>query len=377
MLRHTGAFLVAVVVSVSACGTTGAGNDSNSTTTTFPQIENPEVVLVPDLIGMGLAEARSTLTDRGLDLEARPEVIDEAIVVAQEPVAGVQVAVGVVVIVDARVPSTCNAPDPLAPGPDEMVITVLFECGGDAVAPTRGIGVARIVPDSAVPVERIEWTLRSLLAGPTADEQRVGFASAFDSTTAGALNGVTLTDGALVVDLNDAIIVNNMNTATGMVFFHAELKRNLFLHPEVVTVELQLDGDCYAWSALFESDGCRVVSRADWEAELAAWEAERAESELPDGARDALMAYWDSLPSDPGIEHHISKAWKGLPPADPPGAPLEVWCVEAETSSADSAVDGSRAVWIVTRSAEDAGWSAALLASMSSTWPYEACGSSR
>ncbi len=78
-----------------------------------------------------------------------------------------------------------------------------------------------------------------------------------------------------MVDFNDAIIVNNMGTATGMVQFNAELHRNVFLHPEVNSVEFHLNGDCEAWSALFESDGCRVKSRADWEQDLAEWDPQR------------------------------------------------------------------------------------------------------
>ena len=99
---------------------------------------------------------------------------------------------------------------------------------------------------------------------------------------------------------------------------------------------------------------------------------------LPDDAREALVAYWDSLPSDSGIEHRIIRAWQGQISADLTPAPsvLEVWCVEAELSSADDpSVDGVRMEWIVTRGADETSWSAALLASMSSLWPYQACGS--
>jgi hypothetical protein len=99
---------------------------------------------------------------------------------------------------------------------------------------------------------------------------------------------------------------------------------------------------------------------------------------LPDDARDALEAYWDSLPADPGIEHRIIRSWSGGVVDEPGPAPadLEVWCVEAEISSpGDPEVDGSRMEWIVTRRAGERTWSAALLASLSSTWPYQACGS--
>jgi hypothetical protein len=99
--------------------------------------------------------------------------------------------------------------------------------------------------------------------------------------------------------------------------------------------------------------------------------------QLPEGARDALMAYWQSLPSHPDVENRIIRAWPGEANEDlTSGAPLmEVWCVEAEISSeADPSVDGELLVWIVIRENEEARWSAALLASLSSTWPYQACG---
>lgn len=87
--------------------------------------------------------------------------------------------------------------------------------------------------------------------------------------------------------------------------------------------------------------------------------------------------HWNSLAFDPGIEHRITQAWAGTSAAagSGPERPIEVWCVEAEISSTgDPSVDGSRMVWIVTRSAQETSWTPALLASLSSTWPCEACG---
>jgi hypothetical protein len=243
-------------------------------TTTPPDV--PLVVSVPDLSGQTLAEARQLLADAGLDLQALGDDNDSAIVTAQEPMAGIEVEEGTVVTVDARAVATCIAPDPLAPGVGEVIITIFYECGNDDVVPTAGVGVPRIVPEQGgEAIDRIEWTLRSLLAGPTNDERNAGFVSGFNAATADALTSVTLTDGRLVVDFNDAIIVNNMGTATGMVQFNAELHRNVFLHPEVDSVEFHLNGDCEAWSALFEDDGCRVKSRADWEQDLAEWDQQR------------------------------------------------------------------------------------------------------
>jgi spore germination protein GerM len=180
-----------------------------------------------------------------------------------------------VITVDVQTVATCNPPDPLAPGPGQAIITVFYECGTDGTYPTAGIGVPRIVPQPDETIDRIEWTLRSLLAGPTTDEQAVGVTSFFDETTADALNTVTLTNGALIADFNEAIYVNNASTSTGGLFFNAELRRNVFSHPEVETVEFRINGDCEAWSAFFQSDGCWVISRTDWEQDLTNWNAAR------------------------------------------------------------------------------------------------------
>ncbi len=243
------------------------------TSTSEPTMTDSGVVSVPDLSGLTLADAATLLAAAGLDVVALPADIATATVVAQEPAPGAEVDRGTAVTVDVQVHPTCNPPDPVAPGAGQTIISVPFECGSDAVAPTQGVGVPRIVPDHGGAVaDRIEWTLRSLLAGPTDDERAVGVVSAFDAATADALNSLTLTDGYVVVDFNDAIVVNNMSTSTGSVFFNAELRRAVFHQPEVDRVEFRFDGDCEAWSALFESDGCWVVSRADWERDLAEWD---------------------------------------------------------------------------------------------------------
>lgn len=99
--------------------------------------------------------------------------------------------------------------------------------------------------------------------------------------------------------------------------------------------------------------------------------------QLPDEARDALVSYWESLPSYLDVENRISRAWPGDAEGDlDSGAlPREIWCVEAAIYAADDpSVDGELLVWIVTRENREARWSAALLASLSSLWPYQACG---
>lgn len=275
--------LLAAVVVLAACGAAGSDGVADATTlppstttaapdttTTLPPVVAPELVSVPDLSGVTLGDAEAILADAGLEILALPHPIDSAIVLAQEPAPGVEIGKGSVVTVDLQVIPTCNPPDPIAPDVGQT-ITVFYECGGDVTTPTPGIGVPRIVPESDLVVDQIEWALRAMLAGPTVDERIAGFVSAFDAATVDVLNRVTLIDGHLVVDFNDAIVVNNMNTSTGMVFFHAELHRNVFQYPEVDSVEFHFNGDCGAWSGLFESDGCQVVTQADWKHNLAVW----------------------------------------------------------------------------------------------------------
>lgn len=102
-----------------------------------------------------------------------------------------------------------------------------------------------------------------------------------------------------------------------------------------------------------------------------------ATPEIPEDAKDALQAYWQSLPN-PAVEHRMKRAWSGTVSGEESPAPaptMEVWCVEAEILSKDDpSINGELLVWIVMRENKDSPWSAAMLATMSSTWPYEACG---
>lgn len=95
-----------------------------------------------------------------------------------------------------------------------------------------------------------------------------------------------------------------------------------------------------------------------------------AATAFPDDARQALESYWDSLPSASELELTLVRSWEGEPTSI---GPEEVWCVEAEATS-DGDVDGFVEKWIVIKSAGETEWSVAMLATMSSLWPYEACG---
>lgn len=245
--------------------------------TTSPPVVAPGVVSVPELVGLSLGEARELLTGIGLEIEAVPPAADSAVIIAQDPLAGTDLTEGSSVLVDARIPPTCETIVAGEPQPGQMAITVLFECDGDGLFPTPGIPLQRIVPaGNGDAIDRIEWTLRNVLFGPSEEERIAGFTSFFDAATADALISVTLTDGHVVADFNEMILVNNASTSTGSVFFNAELRANLFQHPEVDSVEFRVNGDCDAWAAFFQSDGCWVVTRADWEAQLADWNEQRS-----------------------------------------------------------------------------------------------------
>ena len=99
---------------------------------------------------------------------------------------------------------------------------------------------------------------------------------------------------------------------------------------------------------------------------------------MPGDAKEALLDQWASLPSPPGFEHHIIQAWQGATPTQDTIAlapEMETWCVETRISApSDPTIDGEKLIWIVIRENHEARWNAALLATMSSLWPYEACG---
>ncbi len=96
---------------------------------------------------------------------------------------------------------------------------------------------------------------------------------------------------------------------------------------------------------------------------------------FPPDAERALEAYWQSLPSYPTITYQTLQAWPGVETTTAWAPNMEVWCVETEiTAAEDASLIGETLTWIVMRDNQDADWTAAMLATMSSTWPYEACG---
>ena len=101
-------------------------------------------------------------------------------------------------------------------------------------------------------------------------------------------------------------------------------------------------------------------------------------TQLPTDARRALEAYWQSLPSDPNLTYQIIQAWPGNVPdkTKTPEAPTtDIWCVETEiTAATDVSIICAPITWIIIWNDKKVDWDVAMLAMMSSTWPYEACG---
>ena len=96
--------------------------------------------------------------------------------------------------------------------------------------------------------------------------------------------------------------------------------------------------------------------------------------ELPQDVEKSLETYWQSLPSYPNISYQTTQAWPGVVSEEMMPS-MEVWCIETEiTAAEDISLIGQTLTWIVIRENKNADWPTAMLATMSSLWPYEACG---
>ena len=256
--------------------TTTASPTTTSTTTTVPPTTPAPRLLVPDVVGLSVADALAAVEDVGLELEIVSTFPDRLRVgvVAQDPAPGADAGRGATVLVDVAVYPTCHQgplTEPL-PGDNEILVTVLFECANTGSVPGDWVPVTRVQPADTSP---IGGTLRGLLAGPTEEEQLAGFGSFFSVESAGALQEVNLDpDGRLAVDFNDAILIGNATTSTGSLFFLAELEANLYQYSEVDSIEFRLNDSCEAFYNWLQGS-CQISTRAEWRRRLEAWDDER------------------------------------------------------------------------------------------------------
>lgn len=240
------------------------------------------LIMVPDLVGLQESEARAMVEAMGLLLGVTLDPASEqppGTIVAQERSAGETVAPGTVVAVMVS-GASCRTyePPPASPAPGEVEVQIMVDCDNPTQAPTHWWSLSRQVARGANPYEE---ALRGLLSGLTETEQTAGFISWFGpEDRSDALVSAQLSEGTLVADFNDRIIIDGITTSTGGLLFNAELHANLFRFPEVGAVELRLNGSCEAWSELFQSDGCRPLSRAEWEQRVEEWSLERTAADV-------------------------------------------------------------------------------------------------
>lgn len=110
--------------------------------------------------------------------------------------------------------------------------------------------------------DSLRSALRSLLAGPSAEERAAGDFSWFSDTTANALRDVDFDGGHVVVDLDADLdrLIPNASTSAGSEILLGDLDSVVFRFPWVETVEYRMGGSCDAfWEWL--QRGCDVVTR--------------------------------------------------------------------------------------------------------------------
>lgn len=352
-----------------------------TSTTTLPETTTtttaaPTAVVVPNIVGMNEEEARRSLADVGLELEVadtRFRRIAAGTVLAQGPEAEETAGPGSKVLVDISVIPACIDwhPDSPTPGNGEMTITLFFQCADDTDVPDISTPTTRVVQETN---GVIEATLGALLAGPTDAERTAGIQSFFSAESADALDSVELDGDHLIVDFNDGIIINNVSTTTGGMYFMAELQANLFQLPEVDSIEFRLNGSCQAFGDWMEIGECPTWTRPDWEQRVAAWNAAReAEAAPPPGQYELVgETFLGRLATAPILLMHRGgttpdsgfseiRAWPVSGPAD--AAPDADWIVHV----ADSAHE---MLWLVRlqQQTDDGSWLYTVRAALQLPW---------
>ncbi len=275
---------------VAGPATTATVSTSLPATTTLPAVPPPVPTTapgrtaVPDLVGLDPGQAAEVAAAAGLDLTVGQSVTEPSsvgFVFGQDPEPGEEVELGTAVEVVVGIPPRCDLEqNPASPREDLQEVTVLFGCGDFGIAPNVVYPRVRQVPAA---LGEFEAVLTGLLGGLTPDEEEAGFGTFFGPATAASLESVEFRGGHVVVDFNDAIIVNGMSTSTGGLYFNAEILANLFQFSQVNSVELRFNGSCEAWSTLFEGDSCQITTRRQWEERVATWAEWRAEGAVGPG----------------------------------------------------------------------------------------------
>lgn len=163
----------------------------------------------------------------------------------------------------------CQQP-PLAPGADDMVVTVYQICGiGEGSRSRMLAGLQPVERVTAQTDDPLRAAMEALLAGPTSDETAAGFGSWFSSATTSALLDVSISeDGGATIDLDGDTIagMKNVSTTTGGDYFRGQLYGTVFTLDEVDLVGVSLDGDTSSFCAKMELiPDCTPITRSQWD----------------------------------------------------------------------------------------------------------------
>jgi len=140
---------------------------------------------------------------------------------------------------------------------DVQVVQVLF-ASQDQSDCSEVTAFDRSVDASADPIHA---AFEALVGGPVAEETATGVGSMFSSETADMVKSVALSDGLLIVDLEDLrSTIPNASTACGSFSLLAQLNGTAFQFTEVERVSYQIDGDCDTFFNWLQRD-CQEYSR--------------------------------------------------------------------------------------------------------------------
>jgi hypothetical protein len=138
-------------------------------------------------------------------------------------------------------------------------VKVYFHCGPDGEDVIREL--ERSLPTDQVG-SPLRFALIELMAGPTEQEQADGLSS-FWSNHQQLLRSVRIVNETrAVVDFDDAVsAIGNISTSTGGKMFGDELDATVFQFPKVQTIVYTLEGNCEAFTEIFQSFGCPPSKR--------------------------------------------------------------------------------------------------------------------
>jgi hypothetical protein len=138
-------------------------------------------------------------------------------------------------------------------------VKVYFHCGPDGEDVVREL-------ERPLPADKVRSPLRfalgQLMAGPTEQERADGLSS-FWSNHQQLLRSVRIVNETrAVVDFDDAVSdIANIGTSTGGKMFGDALDATVFQFPKVQTIVYTLEGNCEAFTEIFQSSGCPPSKR--------------------------------------------------------------------------------------------------------------------